>query len=250
MKKGPPKDWLSVLHTPPKDQEEEVWFWEFDTAVPFLGRLRDLDPKKAYNWQPKKADTLAEGLRYDAGKPRYDLIPPEALDALAELYRVGATIKYAERNWEKGMSWQKCYRSLLSHANKWQYGEDFDQETGAHHMTAAAWNAIALLVYHTRQIGTDDRTRSTSCQPLWIEPTLSTNSATNSPKYSAPPVSPACEPTPQDKQPIEANPKTGLAFWEETKFRRHLEGMSRQQLLTLQQAVQVRLASQRPQSAT
>ena len=31
-----------------------------------------------------------QGLRYSWGKPRYDLIPPEFLEALAEHYRKGA----------------------------------------------------------------------------------------------------------------------------------------------------------------
>lgn len=97
-----------------------------------------------------------EGLRFDAGKPRYDLLPPEAMDALAMHFAVGAR-KYADRNWEKGMSWGRCFASLMRHAWKWARGEEYDEETGSHHMICVAWNAFALFIYFTRGIGTDDR---------------------------------------------------------------------------------------------
>jgi hypothetical protein len=96
------------------------------------------------------------GLRYDDGKPRFDLLPPEAMWALAELYRVGAS-KYAARNWERGMSWMKCFACLMRHAWRWMAGEEHDSETGCHHMIHVAWNAIAIFVYIKRGIGTDDR---------------------------------------------------------------------------------------------
>lgn len=125
-----------------------------------------------------KAETVAPdngGLRFDNDKPRYDLLPPEALMALAELYRVGS-MKYNERNWERGMSWGTCFRALMSHSWKFWRGEHFDQETGAHHMIMAAWNAIAIYTYFVRGIGVDDRNifrREDACQLLWIEPQLS-----------------------------------------------------------------------------
>ncbi len=98
------------------------------------------------------------GLRHNDGKPRFDLLPPEALTALADLYGKGGE-KYAERNWERGMAWCKCFASMARHSWAWMRGEDTDPETGAHHMIAVAWNAIALFTYHARGIGADDRPR-------------------------------------------------------------------------------------------
>lgn len=95
-------------------------------------------------------------LRKDDGKSRMDLIPPEMPEALGQLYRRGAE-KYSPRGWEEGMSWGRCFASLLRHAFKWARGEDYDSETGAHHMIAVVWNATALYVYHVRNKGTDDR---------------------------------------------------------------------------------------------
>lgn len=92
---------------------------------------------------------------------RYDLIPPEFEDALATHYGQGAK-KYADRNWEKGMKWGRCFGSMMRHAWAFWRGEDFDPETGTHHMMCAAWNAIAIYTYATRKVGEDDRYRNVS----------------------------------------------------------------------------------------
>ncbi|HEV8492477.1 MAG TPA: dATP/dGTP diphosphohydrolase domain-containing protein [Candidatus Angelobacter sp.] len=114
---------------------------------------------KGEPWVPEKfigKPGDGQGLRYNDGKPRFDLLPPEALKALAEHYGKGAE-KYAARNWERGMDWCKCFASLERHAWAWMGGEDIDPENGSHHMIAVAWNAIALFTYAMRNIGTDDR---------------------------------------------------------------------------------------------
>jgi hypothetical protein len=95
-------------------------------------------------------------LRYDDGKLPFELIPPEVMEALAWHYLLGAR-KYERRNWELGMNWCRCFGSMMRHAWAWMRGEDFDPETGSHHMIAVAWNAIALFTYATRGIGVDDR---------------------------------------------------------------------------------------------
>lgn len=100
------------------------------------------------------------GLRYNDGKLRYDLLPPDAIEELVRVYTRGAA-KYAPRNWEKGMGWTTCYASLQRHAAAWASGEDFDAETRCHHMAHVAWNALAIVAYTARGIGTDDRPRFT-----------------------------------------------------------------------------------------
>lgn len=97
-------------------------------------------------------------LRYDHNKPRYELIPPEALEALAWVYTKGAE-KYVDRNWEKGMSWGRCFGSLMRHCWAFWRGEAVDSETGCHHMAMAAWNCFALFYYQRRCLGTDDRAK-------------------------------------------------------------------------------------------
>lgn len=98
-----------------------------------------------------------EGMRFDAGKMNIHLIPAELIVELARVYSVGA-LKYAPRNWEKGMDWSKVIDSADRHYTKWLAGLVVDPETGCHHLAHAIWNLTALLVYQMRGIGNDDRT--------------------------------------------------------------------------------------------
>lgn len=100
------------------------------------------------------------GLRYDAGKTRWDLVPPE-FEEVVDVYTFGSR-KYADHNWERGMSWGRVFGSLFRHVWKFWRGETIDSESGLHHMAHAAWNCIALLVYSRRGVGTDDRVQIAS----------------------------------------------------------------------------------------
>jgi hypothetical protein len=101
---------------------------------------------------------MSEGLRYDKGKTRLDLLPPEWIEALGVVMTKGAE-KYADRNWELGMPWSKCWGPLLRHAFKWLAGEMYDAETGVHHLAHVAWNALALMSYQCRNVGEADLPR-------------------------------------------------------------------------------------------
>jgi len=97
-------------------------------------------------------------VKNDEGKLRYDLIPPEAMEYWAEVYTIGAK-KYADRNWEKGMSWCRIFRAMMSHSWKWFRGEKFDLKDGQHHLASVMWCAASLIAYEARGIGTDDRVK-------------------------------------------------------------------------------------------
>lgn len=89
------------------------------------------------------------------------MLPWDALVELANHYGVGAK-KYPARNWEQGMKWnENVAASLMRHLAAWSTGEDIDKENGAYHDTAILWNAIALVTYRLRGIGTDDRYKLT-----------------------------------------------------------------------------------------
>lgn len=103
----------------------------------------------------QNASEASVGLRYDDGKLRYELIPPEWDEALAEVLTKGAA-KYAPRNWEKGMAWSKLIGSGMRHLAKFLTGERYDKETGCHHLAHMAWNALALMSYDLREIGEND----------------------------------------------------------------------------------------------
>lgn len=97
-----------------------------------------------------------EGVKFDDDKPRYDLIPPEALEGLAKVLTFGAK-KYAPRNWEKGLTWGRVFAALMRHLWAWWRGEDKDSETGLSHLDHAACCIAFLQTYEVRHTGTDDR---------------------------------------------------------------------------------------------
>lgn len=87
---------------------------------------------------------------------RFDLIPFEALTALARVYGKGAQ-KYADDNWRKGYSWRLSLGAMLRHIALWAIGVTYDAETGEHHLSHAAWHCFTLFVFETQGLGTDDR---------------------------------------------------------------------------------------------
>jgi hypothetical protein len=101
-------------------------------------------------------DTPTQAIRYDDGKPAYDLIPAKALHELVLVYSMGAK-KYAPRNWEKGMAYSRMFASMMRHAWAFWRGEDKDPESGLHHMAHVAFGALGLVEYSLRNIGEDDR---------------------------------------------------------------------------------------------
>ncbi len=99
-----------------------------------------------------------EGFRVDAGKPRLDLVPPEAVMAMGEILGWGHTVKgYPERNWERGMAYGKCFAATLRHLYKWWSGHSIDEESGRSHLWHAITDLAMLLSYEQRGIGQDDR---------------------------------------------------------------------------------------------
>jgi hypothetical protein len=73
------------------------------------------------------------------GKGRFDLIPAYPLHRLAKLYEAGA-IKYADRNWEKGMPTGQFMDSAFRHLMNYQDGDRSED-----HLTAVVWNMFGLI---------------------------------------------------------------------------------------------------------
>lgn len=97
-----------------------------------------------------------EAVKADAGKLRYDLIPPFALEELARVFSYGAE-KYGARNWEAGLDWGRLFAAAQRHLWSWWAGEDADEETGISHLAHAAWNCLALLEFARTHPERDDR---------------------------------------------------------------------------------------------
>lgn len=97
------------------------------------------------------------GVKHDQGKPRYDLIPPEALRAIASQLTYGAE-KYGDRNWEQGIHFGRLVRAAFGHLTDFWAGEDNDEE-GRPHLHGAITSLAMLLASVERFSGSewDDR---------------------------------------------------------------------------------------------
>ena len=111
-----------------------------------------------------------EAVKYDSGKPRMDLIPPEVMLALGTVLAYGAK-KYSGRNWELGFDWGRSVAALKRHLTAWEAGQDNDLETGMSHLWHVLTNAAFLVTFEAREVGTDDR--PTGCAlNLWDAPKI------------------------------------------------------------------------------
>lgn len=100
---------------------------------------------------------MTEAKKYDEGKPRWDLLPPEGLSAVARIFTYGAA-KYADRNWESGIKYGRVFAAAMRHLWAWWSGQRTDGESGEPHLAHAATCILFLLTYEARERGDlDDR---------------------------------------------------------------------------------------------
>ena len=103
------------------------------------------------------ADTGAEkGQKLE----RFDLIPIRPLEELARHYGRGS-LKYEDRNWERGYAWSLSFAAAMRHMTQFWGGEDIDSETGTPHTIAAAWHMFSLTEYTFTHPEKDDRPKDT-----------------------------------------------------------------------------------------
>lgn len=100
-----------------------------------------------------------EGKKYDGGKVRLELLPPELLFGVGEILTFGAQ-KYEDRNWELGMKWSRVFGALMRHLWAWWRGEKCDPETGKSHLWHAGCCIAFLIAYEERKVGEDDRPKA------------------------------------------------------------------------------------------
>jgi len=93
----------------------------------------------------------AQAMRYNDGKPELHRILQfgSALEKLAKVMELGA-VKYEDGNWLKGGKDDREYldslsRHLMSFVNAQTDVEEYDYDSGCHHLAHVAWNALALL---------------------------------------------------------------------------------------------------------
>jgi hypothetical protein len=113
------------------------------------------------NQEKKEKDFTAvtgkgQGLRFNKGKKRYDLVEPRAFADFVQVLTDGAE-KYFDRNWERGLSWTSVLASLKRHIAAIERGEDYDPESGRLHIAHAACNVHFLNAFYYTFPQGDDR---------------------------------------------------------------------------------------------
>lgn len=155
--------------------EEAAAAWNAEHAPKPATPMHDTDegPCACGAWHTKIGDTVVTtanppqpgnaiyldataGVKHDAGKLRFDLLPVEPLRELARVYTIGAT-KYADNNWRKGLAWGRVFAAMMRHAWSWWGGERNDPVDGQHHLASVAWCALTLIEYERTHPELDDR---------------------------------------------------------------------------------------------
>lgn len=88
---------------------------------------------------------MNSGTKYDGAKIRMDLLPFEALEAVAEVLTYGAE-KYADNNWQTVENGERRYLgAMLRHLAARERNEVCDSESGLLHAAHVATNALFIL---------------------------------------------------------------------------------------------------------
>lgn len=91
---------------------------------------------------------MSQGTKFDKGKNRIELVPPEIIEGIAQVLTFGAG-KYGDFNWRKGLEYSRVVGALLRHIFAYMRGEREDPETGLSHLQHAACNLAFLVTFET-----------------------------------------------------------------------------------------------------
>lgn len=90
------------------------------------------------------------GRKFDGGKLQYGLVPPLALKEMVKVLTFGAE-KYEPDNWQRVPDAKRRYFDALQrHLWAWKEGEEFDPETGIHHLAHASCNLFFLYEHDVK----------------------------------------------------------------------------------------------------
>lgn len=137
-----------------------------DIAVPFFvatqdiksGQLVSVDLATGKMIPPSAIvhGRVGGAIKDDDGKLPLELLPFDALEAIADVLKFGAS-KYVENNWRGGFKYSRIYGALLRHVIKWWRGEDKDPESGLSHLAHAGCCVLFLIHFTLTGTGTDNR---------------------------------------------------------------------------------------------
>jgi deoxycytidylate deaminase len=91
---------------------------------------------------------VEEFLKFDSAKPRYELIPPEAMEAMAVVLTYGAK-KYKPGNFMHGEP-TRFVGALYRHLEAYRKGEQLDAESKLPHLAHALTNIAILMALEAK----------------------------------------------------------------------------------------------------
>lgn len=106
-------------------------------------------------------DLTKGGVKKDEGKLRWSLLPWDAIREVVKVLMFGAK-KYDDRNWEKGMGWDRLFDATMRHnVDWWQFREKEASDSRISHLAHMACDILFLLAYELRGVGDDNRPNTT-----------------------------------------------------------------------------------------
>ena len=101
---------------------------------------------------------MSQPQKFDGGKIRLELIPPEWTWGVGAVLTFGAQ-KYAAGNWAtgNGFEWSRLIGATERHLTAFKSGENLDPESGLSHLYHAGCMLAFLAAHVERGRGVDDR---------------------------------------------------------------------------------------------
>jgi len=93
---------------------------------------------------------MTEGLKHDAEKPRWELLPLATVEDIVKVLTYGAQ-KYAPNNWQLVTPKERYLAAALRHITAWQSGEPVDAESGLPHLAHALCSIMFLHYLDTEE---------------------------------------------------------------------------------------------------
>lgn len=113
-------------------------------------------------------EPTGNGLRFNSGKLRYELVPVYAQEEYVRVLSAGAK-KYGDHNWRLGMPWTTVMACIERHLMAVKKGEDYDPETGLLHTAHIMANSAFLTQFYKDYPQGDDRLHKYQGFPIALD---------------------------------------------------------------------------------
>lgn len=89
------------------------------------------------------------GIKHDHGKPRWSLLPMDAVEDVVRAITYGAA-KYSDGNWQH-VDPARYHDALFRHLKAWSCGERLDPESGLPHLAHAGASLLFVMWHDARR---------------------------------------------------------------------------------------------------